>query len=321
MHILNQISANKKIFKPVIYGCSGLALTDDEKYFFAKSGAIGFILFARNIHNKTQVKKLVSSLKEIMDGEVLILIDQEGGRVQRLKGDDWNNYPPAKNFADLYSQDKQLGRDLCYQNFSQIASDLAELGINTNCAPVLDILTPKTHQVIGDRAFGNKASQVIDLAGEVCRAFLDNGVYPVIKHIPGHGRGTSDSHLELPIVDAGLQELENSDFLPFMALKDQKLAMTAHILYSAIDDELPATISPKAIDIIRHKIGFKNILMSDDISMKALKGGVASLSTRALNAGCDLILHCNSEMKEMVAINEVLPRFSDDLLKKFNPCN
>jgi beta-N-acetylhexosaminidase len=318
MNILKKISKNNKINKPVIYGCSSLYLSDEEKYFFENSGAIGFILFKRNIRDKNQVKNLVNSLKEISDGEVLILIDQEGGRVQRLKGDDWNDYPPAKKFADLYEQNKDHSKKECYENYSQIAQDLTELGINVNCVPLLDVLTPKTHQIIGDRAFGSNAKQVIDLARQVCNACLDNKVYPVIKHIPGHGRGISDSHLELPIVDAKMTELKEVDFLPFAELKDQKLAMTAHILYKAIDDKLPATISKKAIDLIRNEIGFRNILMTDDISMKALSGNVADRSEAALKAGCDLILHCNGNMDEMKMIDEVLPNFGNNLLKKLN---
>jgi len=316
MNLFHKISSNKKIKKPIIYGCSGLYLTDEEKYFFETSGAIGFILFKRNIRDKTQVKDLVLSLKELMGSEVLILIDQEGGRVQRLQGNDWNDYPPAKKFADLYLQNKNHAKKECYENYSQISRDLTELGINVNCVPLLDILTPKTHNVIGNRALGCNTKQVIDLARQVCNACLDNKIYPIIKHIPGHGRGTSDSHLELPVVTTSIKELEEVDFLPFAELKDQKLAMTAHILYTAIDDQLPATVSKKAIDLIRNQIGFKNILMSDDISMQALKGDVASRSEAALKAGCDLILHCNGKMKEMVMIDSILPNFGNHLLKK-----
>jgi len=316
MNLFYKISQNQKINKPVIYGCSGLYLTDEEKYFFENSGALGFILFKRNIQDKAQVKALVSSLKEIMGSEVLILIDQEGGKVQRLKGEGWKDYPPAKKFADLYLENKDHSKKLCYENYSQISQDLTELGINVNCIPLLDILTPKTHDIIGDRALGSNAQQVIDLAKQICNACLDNKVYPVIKHIPGHGRGTCDSHLELPTVCASLKELTETDFLPFAELKDQKLAMSAHILYTAIDDQLPATISKKAIDLIRNQIGFKNILMSDDISMQALKGDVASLSDAALKAGCDLILHCNGKMGEMIMIDSILPNFGDNLLTK-----
>ena len=287
MTILKAIAENKKIKKPIIYGIAGLSLLDEEKYFFASAGALGFILFSRNIENSVQVKKLINSLKELMEGEVLILIDQEGGRVARLRGEDWHNSPPAAHFAALYQKNKIQALQNCYDNAAKIARDLFALGINVNCAPVLDILTLKTHHIIGDRAFGSNAAQVIDLAKEVCRAFLDHKIYPVIKHIPGHGRAGADSHLELPIVNISLAELERSDFLPFIALADMKFAMTAHILYGQIDDLFPATISPKIIDLIRNKIGFKNILISDDISMKALSGSLADLCRSAIVAGCD----------------------------------
>lgn len=314
--LLTQISQNKKIIKPVIYGISGLTLSDEEKYFFSKSGPIGFILFSRNIKNKAQVKSLVQSLKELMEGEVLILIDQEGGRVARLKGEDWNDYPCADYFAKIWKKDQKEGREACYKNTALIAKDLVELGINVDCAPVLDILTEKTHQIIGDRAYGNNAEQVVALAKEVCRGFLDNDVYPVIKHIPGHGRACADSHLELPKVDASLEELNITDFAPFKELANMKFAMTAHILYTAIDDKLPATISPKMIDLIRNQIGFKNILMSDDISMKALPGSFSYRTKAIIEAGNDLVLHCNGDMKEMEEIDRNLNYINDNLKEK-----
>jgi beta-N-acetylhexosaminidase len=316
MDLLSKISKNRKIFKPVIYGLSSTALSDEEKYFFAKNGPLGFIIFSRNIANKIQLKKLTDSLKETMEGEVLILVDQEGGRVARLRGDDWQNYPSAEHFANIYLQDQKLAKEELFKNFTAIAKDLTEVGINVDCAPVLDILTPKTHQVIGDRAYGSNPDQVSQLAKIICEALTQNNIYPVIKHIPGHGRASSDSHLELPIVDASLAELEKSDFIPFKNLSDAKFAMTAHILYSKIDDKNPATSSHKMIELIRNHIGFKNILMSDDISMKALKGSNQEKTTAILSAGCDLILHCNGIMKEMLEINSVLPDFSDDFLTK-----
>jgi beta-N-acetylhexosaminidase len=316
MNLLSKISKNRKIFKPVIYGLSSTSLSDEEKYFFAKNGPFGFIIFARNIKNKIQLKKLTDSLREIMEGEVLILVDQEGGRVARLKGDDWPTYPSSEHFANIYLQDPKLAKEELFKNFIAIAKDLTEVGINVDCAPVLDILTPKTHQVIGNRAYGNNPDQVSELAKITCEALLQNNVYPVIKHIPGHGRASSDSHLELPVVDASLAELEKFDFIPFKNLSDTKFAMTAHILYSKIDDKNPATSSHKMIEIIRNQIGFKNILMSDDISMKALKGSNQEKTKAILSAGCDLILHCNGIMKEMLEINSVLPNFSDDFLTK-----
>jgi beta-N-acetylhexosaminidase len=315
--LLQKIANNKKLFKPVIYGLKGTSLNDDEKYFFSKNSCIGFILFSRNIVDKIQLKKLTDSLRELMEGEVLILIDQEGGRVARLAPPNWNAYPAGKYFADLYQQNPQNAKQKLFENYAQIARDLVEVGINVNCAPVLDVLNPKTHKVIGDRAFGENPHQVADLGIEVCNGLLSCGVYPVIKHIPGHGRGACDSHLELPIVDASLQELREVDFAPFKALNSQKFAMTAHILYNAIDKNNCATISKNAIDLIRREIGFENILMSDDVSMKALTQSFAVKTKAIIEAGCDLVLHCNGEMNEMLEINSALPNLNENFLEKF----
>ncbi len=317
MSLLQKISENKKVTKPVIYGVSGTSLTDEEKYFFAKNGALGFIVFARNIENKDQLKKLTNSLREVMDGEVLVLVDQEGGRVARMKEPHWKKYPAGQYFADLYTTNPEAARDSLFKNFQEIGRDLNEVGINVDCAPVLDILTEKTHQVIGDRAYGSTPEQVADLGRKVCEGLLSQNVFPVIKHIPGHGRGTSDSHLELPVVDASLAELRATDFVPFQKLRDQKFAMTAHILYTAIDKINCATTSPTAIELIREEIGFKNILMSDDVSMKALKGSFAEKSKAILDAGCDLVLHCNGKMEEMLEINSVLPSLNDKFWNRF----
>ena len=315
--LLQKIANNKKLFKPVIYGIKGTSLNDEEKYFFSKNSCIGFILFSRNIVDKIQLKNLTDSLRELMEGEVLILIDQEGGRVARLAPPVWISYPAGKYFADLYQQNPQNAKQKLFENYAQIARDLVEVGINVDCAPVLDVLNPKTHKVIGDRAFGENPHQVADLGIEVCKGLLSCGVYPVIKHIPGHGRGACDSHLELPIVEASLQELREVDFAPFKALNSQKFAMTAHILYNAIDKNNCATISKNAIDLIRHEIGFENILMSDDISMKALTQSFAVKTKAILEAGCDLVLHCNGEMAEMLEINSALPNLNENFLEKF----
>lgn len=315
--MLQKISQNKKVTKPVIYGIATTSLTDEEKYFFTKNGALGFILFARNIEDKAQLKKLTDSLREIMDGEILVLVDQEGGRVARMKEPNWNKYPAGQYFADLYETNPEAAREALFKNFQEIGRDLNEVGINVDCAPVLDILTAKTHQVIGDRAYGKNAEQVADLGRKVCEGLLSQNVFPVIKHIPGHGRGTSDSHLELPVVNASLAELRATDFITFQKLRDQKFAMTAHILYTAIDKINCATNSPTAIKMIREEMGFENILMSDDISMKALKGSFSEKSKRILAAGCDLVLHCNGEMMEMVEINSVLPSLDDKFWNRF----
>lgn len=317
MSLLKKIAENKKVIHPVIYGVAGTTLTDQEKYFFEKNGPVGFIVFARNIENKTQLKKLTDSIREVMDGEVLILVDQEGGRVARMRAPEWKTYPAGQYFADIYQTNPQQAREELFENFQEIGRDLMEVGINVDCAPVLDILTDKTHKVIGDRAYGKTAAQVADLGRKVCEGLLAQGVYPVIKHIPGHGLGTSDSHLELPVVDAALSELRKNDFAPFKELSDQKFAMTAHILFTAIDKDCCATVSPKAIDLIRNEIGFKNILMSDDVSMKALGGSFHDKSKAILDAGCDLVLHCNGNMEEMVDINSALPRLSDKFFERF----
>jgi beta-N-acetylhexosaminidase len=317
MSILHEISKNKKVTKPVIYGIAGKELTDEEKYFFSKNGPIGFILFARNIEDRTQLKSLTDSLKELMGSEILILIDQEGGRVARMKEPHWKKYPSGQYFADIYKTNPQVAREALFKNFQEIGADLNEVGINVDCAPVLDILTEKTHQVIGDRAYGESAEQVADLGRKVCEGLLSKNVFPVIKHIPGHGRGTSDSHLELPVVEASLEELRKTDFVTFQKLNDQKFAMTAHILYTAIDKKKCATISPTAIKLIREEIGFKNILMSDDLSMKALKGTFAEKTKSVIDAGCDLVLHCNGNTIEMNEINSALPNLSDKSWDKF----
>jgi len=319
MNLLQKIANNKNIQRPVIYGLLGYELLPEEIKFFQKSAPIGFILFARNIKNKKQVRALTDSLREIMGGEVLILIDQEGGRVARLNAnnDEWKKYPAAEYFGEIYKNNSRKEAKLaCFENYKEIAADLKEIGINVNCAPLIDILTKKTHGIIGNRAFGSTSAQVVNLAKEVCDGLLANDVYPVIKHIPGHGRATLDSHLALPIVNTSLEVLRKTDFIPFTKLKNEKFAMTAHILYTKIDAELPATISKKMINLIRDEIGFKNILMTDDLSMKALPGNFEFRTKKSLEAGCDLVLHCNGNMAEMAEIHENLPLINDKLIQK-----
>lgn len=317
MNLLQEIATNKNLSKPVIYGVSGLELTDEERYFFKNNGCVGFILFSRNIKDKNQLKNLVSSLKELMEGEVLILIDQEGGRVARMTKPHWNTYPSGEFFANLYLQDQEQAKTKIFHNFQEIATDLIEVGINVDCAPLLDLKMKETHDVIGDRAYGESINQIVDLAQNVCDGLLSKNVFPVIKHIPGHGRACCDSHLELPKVDAKYDILKETDFAVFKEFIEQKFAMTAHILYSDIDARNPATTSKKMIDIIRSEIGFKNILMTDDLSMKALNGSFYDRAIQSLEAGCDLILHCNGDINEMKEINSALPIISDNLKEKF----
>lgn len=317
MSFLAEIAKNDALCKPVIYGLAGTELSEEEKVFFSKNGCVGFILFARNIVDKVQLRALTDSLRELMGGEVLILIDQEGGRVARMAEPHWKCYPNGEFFARIYENDPELAKKAVFDNFVEIAVDLVEVGINVDCAPVLDLLFEETHEVIGDRAYGSKPVQVADLGRKVCEGLLSKGVYPVIKHIPGHGRAVCDSHLELPRVDVSLEELQKTDFAPFKALNDQKFAMTAHILYEALDVNNCATVSPKIIELIREEIGFKNILMSDDLSMQALKGNFGERTQAVLAAGCDLVLHCNGKMAEMLEINVALPEVSEELRLKF----
>lgn len=306
-NILDGIKKSKQPIKSVIFGLVGAELSKEEKRFFKKQNPFGFILFARNIQSKIQLKKLTDSLKELMEREVPILIDQEGGRVNRFKDvSDWKgeNYPCMRDFGELIkTKGLEVAKQELHKNFQKIANDLQEVGINTDCAPVLDLLLPETHDVIGRRAFSSNYSKVSELGKTVCDSLIDKGVFPVVKHIPGHGRANCDSHLKLPEVNTKREILERTDFLPFKNLNDMPFAMTAHILYKDIDLENPATMSKKVInEIIREYVGFKGILMTDDLSMKALKGTFAEKAKKPLEAGCDLILHCNGKMDEMQEI-------------------
>ncbi|PIR31880.1 MAG: beta-N-acetylhexosaminidase [Alphaproteobacteria bacterium CG11_big_fil_rev_8_21_14_0_20_44_7] len=284
------------MIKPVIYGCLGTKLSDEEKDFFKRVQPFGFIIFARNIENPEQLKTLIAELKSCVSHSPEILIDQEGGRVQRMTAPHWPKYPPAQM---LDTEEK------AYEGGYKIGCDLAEMGINVDCAPMLDVRHPDADDIIGDRAFGTTPENVAILGKAFAKGLMKAGIKPVIKHIPGHGRATCDSHLELPRVCANLEELQ-TDFAPFRALNDMPYAMTAHIIYEAIDAENCATESAKVIDLIRKDIGFSGLIMSDDLSMKALQGSFAERAEKSLAAGCDLLLHCNGDMNEMEEIASVL---------------
>lgn len=288
----------------VLFGLAGPVLSDAERRFFRDCDPAGFILFQRNCDTPDQVKRLTGDLRDCLGrGDIPVLIDQEGGRVQRLKPPHWRQAPPARAFADLYQRDEEAAMEGAYLNARLIAAELADHGINVDCAPVLDILRPETHGIIGDRAYGETLESVAALGLMVANGLMAGGVRPVIKHVPGHGRATVDSHLELPVVSSSVVEMEQSDFGAFSALVDAPFAMTAHVVYTAIDHERPATISPVVIDrIIRKTIGYQGCLMSDDIGMKALGGSYADRTVACLDAGCDLVLHCSSEMAEMEEI-------------------
>ncbi|HEY9079842.1 beta-N-acetylhexosaminidase [Magnetovibrio sp.] len=287
-----------------MFGCSGLALTAEERAFFQACNPLGFILFQRNCDSPEQVRALVDDLRACVDRpDAPVLIDQEGGRVARLKPPHWPEFPAARAYADLYAQDPAKGVEASTLGGRLIAHELAALGVNVDCAPVLDVPQPGADPIIGDRAFGADGATISTLAKAFMDGLMKGGVAPIIKHIPGHGRALVDSHMDLPLVDAPRADLENTDFAPFRALHMAAWAMTAHVVYSDLDPRQPATLSAAVIaDVIRKQIGFQGVLVSDDLSMKALSGGFADRARASLAAGCDVALHCNGDMNEMVQV-------------------
>ncbi|MSP93752.1 MAG: beta-N-acetylhexosaminidase [Alphaproteobacteria bacterium] len=304
------------IASAAIYGCEGPELTLEERKFFRETRPFGFILFARNCDTPEQIRRLVQSLRAD-NPAALIFIDQEGGRVARLKPPHWPARPPAKRFGDLYAVDQDRGRETAYLCARLIAHDLNQLGINADCAPVLDVPAPGAHDIIGDRAYSTDPGTVIALGRAAIDGFLDGGVLPVIKHIPGHGRAMADSHLELPRVATGVEELSGRDFVTFRGLNHAAMAMTAHVVYEAVDAKRPATLSPRVVrQIIRGEIGFDGLLMTDDLSMGALTGSFTARTKSALLAGCDIVLHCNGRLDEMREIAGEVPPLSGHALRR-----
>lgn len=295
--------------KPLIFGAAGPRLTNAETAFHAEHKPAGFILFRRNIEDPAQVKALVSSMKEASGNpDALVLIDQEGGRVARLRPPHWPSYPAGAAYGALWRIDPDLAGEAAFLGARLIADDLASLGINVDCLPVLDVPVPGAHDVIGDRAYGNEPHIVMALGRAAAEGLLEGGVLPIIKHIPGHGRAMADSHKALPRVSTSRYVLDRTDFPPFRALGDLDLAMTAHVVYEAIDAKEPATTSRKVItEVIRDQMGFDGLLMSDDLSMQALTGDFSARRKAVLGEGCDLVLHCNGEMEEMAPIAEGCP--------------
>jgi beta-N-acetylhexosaminidase len=289
-----------------ILGCAGPTLGREEAAFFRDVQPWGFILFARNVETPDQVRKLVDALRETVGrADAPVLIDQEGGRVQRLKPPHWPIYPPGRAYGRIPGNDPLLKREITRLGARLIAHDLASLGINVDCVPVLDVPDPQGHEIIGDRAYGGTPEEVAYLGRAAAEGLIAGGVLPVIKHIPGHGRAKADSHLELPVVEASWDELEARDFAPFRVLSDMPMAMTAHVIYSAIDRKRPATTSKKAVrKVIRGAIGFDGLVMSDDLSMKALSGDFRERAEQSIAAGCDVVLHCNGDMAEMKPVVE-----------------
>ncbi|MGH6878691.1 MAG: beta-N-acetylhexosaminidase [Rhizomicrobium sp.] len=302
----------------VIFGCDGRQLTDEERQFFVDAQPWGFILFGRNIVDKEQVRQLIASLREcVNDANAPVLIDQEGGTIARLKPPLWKARPSAARFGALYGVSAETAREAAYLNARLMAYDLAELGISVDCAPVLDVPVEGADAVIGERAFANDPGVVIDLGRAVIQGMLDGGVLPVAKHTPGHGRATADSHTALPHVTTPAEELSATDFVTFRSLNYCPMAMTAHIVFDSIDPQRPATTSPKVVrDVIRGEIGFEGVLVSDDLSMSALKGPLSVRARAALFAGCDIVLHCNGQLNQMREVAEEAKPLHDQWLKR-----
>lgn len=285
----------------VIFGCAGTELTAEEIGFFRDVDPLGFILFARNVADPDQMRRLTGDLRAAIGREdAPILIDQEGGRVARLKPPYWRAMPPAARFGELAVRDRARAATAVRINHELLAGELRAIGINVDCAPVLDLRRPETHAAIGDRAFAADPHLVADLGRAAAEGLLAGGVIPVIKHMPGHGRATMDSHLDLPRIAADFDELVETDFVPFRKLNDLPWGITAHLVYQAIDPAHPATLSSRVIaEVIRGEIGFTGLLISDDMSMKALTGRLDQLAQQLIAAGCDVALHCNGKLDEM----------------------
>jgi beta-N-acetylhexosaminidase len=295
----------------LVLGCSGLHLTADEKAFFRDVDPWGFILFRRNIGTPDEVRALTSALRDSVGRDAPVMIDQEGGRVQRMSLPHWRKYPPGRAYGRLSTNDPVTRRELARLGARLIAHDLLSVGITIDCLPILDVPVPGSHDVIGDRAYAMDADTVAVLGRAAAEGLLAGGVLPVMKHVPGHGRAAVDSHLALPVVEASREELEASDFLPFRILADLPMAMTAHVVYRAIDPRAPATTSRIVIrDIVRGRIGYDGLLISDDLSMQALAGSLGQRAAAAFRAGCDLGLHCNGSMQEMIDVAGRAPRLA-----------
>ncbi|MEM6619170.1 MAG: beta-N-acetylhexosaminidase [Pseudomonadota bacterium] len=292
--------------RAVIFGCSGPELTAEERAFFSDADPWGFILFTRNITTPAGVRRLVASLRDAVGRAAPILIDQEGGRVARLQAPTWPEWPAALAYAQA-AGDAHL-REAMYLRGRLIAADLQALGIDVNCAPLLDVACAETHSIILNRTYGHDPATVALAARAIAEGQLAGGVLSVAKHIPGHGRATLDSHHDLPRLDTPLEELRAVDFEAFRRVSDLPMAMTAHVVFTAVDADHAATLSPAMISLIRGEIGFEGLLMTDDLSMQALTGSLGERASSSLLAGCDVVLHCNGVMDEMEPVAANTPR-------------
>jgi beta-N-acetylhexosaminidase len=297
-----------------VCGCQSKVLTAEERSFLRDSDPFGLILFKRNVETPAQVSALIAEFRAIVGRDAAVLVDQEGGRVQRLGPPHWRSYPAAARLSavDLPLTERE---DIVRRASTLIGRDLRELGINIDCAPVMDVPVAGAHDVIGNRAFSRDPEIVARLARAAAQGLADAGVMPIMKHIPGHGRAGVDSHLDLPVVHASLDELA-ADFLPFRANADLPAAMTAHVVYTALDSERPGTLSSNVIGFIRNEIGFDGLLFSDDLSMQALKGTLSARAEAALAAGVDIALHCNGDLAEAEAVARAAPQLEGQALAR-----
>ncbi|MDO1585099.1 beta-N-acetylhexosaminidase [Rhizobium oryzicola] len=298
--------------KAMILGCAGQQLTADEIALYRAERPWGFILFARNLGEPSQIKDLVASMREAIGRpDAPVLIDQEGGRVQRIRPPTVQHYPAGAALGALYRQDRTKGLRAAWLMSRLHAFDLLPLGITINCMPVLDVLIEGATKAIGDRAYGTEPDLVAAVGRAAAEGLKAGGMLPVMKHMPGHGRAVVDSHHELPVVNATIEELDAHDFMPFRSLKDEVMGMSAHIVFKAIDPDRPATTSSIVIqDVIRKRIGFDGLLLSDDSSMNALKGTLGERAADIIAGGCDIVLHCNGVMDEMKAVVKEVPVLS-----------
>jgi beta-N-acetylhexosaminidase len=294
--------------KSMILGCSGHAITPEERSFYQGEQPWGFILFGRNISEPAQIADLVASLRDSVGRDAPVFIDQEGGRVQRIRPPILPHYPSGQALGDIYRQDRERGLRAAWLMSRLHAFDLLKFGINVDCLPVLDVPVEGSSNVIGNRAYGGDPVTVMEMGRAAAEGLKAGGVLPVMKHMPGHGRGFADSHHELPVVSVPRAELKAHDFMPFVALKDELMAMTCHVVFTDIDPTNPATTSRKVIEeIIRGHIGFEGLLLSDDTSMNALKGTIGERAANIVAGGCDIVLHCNGVMDEMQQVVRNVP--------------
>jgi beta-N-acetylhexosaminidase len=299
-----------------ICGLKGVALDEEERAFLRDAAPWGLILFRRNIDAPEQVARLTAEIRDVLGRHAPVLVDQEGGRVQRLGPPHWRAYPAAARF-ELAAADEAQAERLAWLGARLIAHDLRQVGIDVDCLPVLDTPAEGSHNIIGDRAYSRDPARVAAIGRSAAEGLMAGGVAPVMKHIPGHGRARADSHMELPAVEASREDLERVDFAPFKTNADLPMAMSAHVVYTRIDQEAPATLSKAVVgEIIRRHIGFNGLLMTDDLSMKALSGSFRERAERAIGAGCDIALHCNGDLSEARAVAEGAPPLAGAALKR-----